>query len=160
MRSTPWRTVALCATTAVLAGAGSAALADGGPPESATGAAPGKAADGRLTMRTCVIARNGEAPHEVTCPAGGLPPGKGKCVVARNGEAPHAVTCPAGGLPPGKPPIGGGCFATKLKTPDGKVHVFGGEAGTSTEAEDDDAQTAAAAKADAVKAEAAEAAGA
>ncbi|MEA2149040.1 MAG: hypothetical protein QOD69_870 [Solirubrobacteraceae bacterium] len=136
MRSTPWRTVALCAATAVLAGAGSAALADSGAPDPAAGAAPGKATDAQLMTRKCMIARNDEAPHEVTCPPGGKPPG-------------------------GKPPGGGGCFVKKLETADGKVHVVAGrEAGATATAEADDVQAAQAAKADAVKAQAAKAAGA
>jgi hypothetical protein len=119
MRSTPWRTIALCATCAVLAGAGSAALADSGSPDTAT-AVPGKPGDGQLQVRKCMMARNDEAPHEVTCP--------------KPGDLP----------PPGKPG-GPGCFAMALKSRDGKAKfltgVVGakadakGEAGTSAEAD-------------------------
>jgi hypothetical protein len=85
MKTGPLRTLTLCATCAVLAGAGSAALAadDEGP--TTTGPTAGKAGHA-LKMRTCVLEPANEAGE-----------GGGETCTVTSGDGP----------PPGKPHFGG-----------------------------------------------------
>jgi hypothetical protein len=154
MKIGPLRTLALCATCAVLAGAGSAALAadDEGP--TTTGPTAGQA--GRtVTMRTCVLVPAKEAGEKAgercTVTAGdGPPPGKphfGGCAVrVESGTGDKAAADAAirkkmaagakekckvlsdDGPPPGGKPPFGGCMK--------------GEPGTDEKAADEDAARA------------------
>lgn len=77
MISSPLRTIALCAACAVLAGAGSAALAaDDGSDGPTVVTMPGKPVDGKLRMHKCTItaAKDGDVPDEVCTSEAGAPP--------------------------------------------------------------------------------------
>jgi hypothetical protein len=103
MKIGPLRTLALCATCAALAGAGSAALAagdDAGPDDGpvTTVAPPGEAGQTKMMIRKCVVegpvpARTGGA--DVAGEAAGKP--DEKCTVTAGSPPPGAVELP----PPG-----------------------------------------------------------
>jgi hypothetical protein len=112
MKIGPLRTLALCATCAVLAGAGSAALADGngdgddGPVT--TVAPPGDAGQKKMMFRKCVL--EGPAPVESGGTTAAKPAGKPdeKCTVTAGGPPPDGM----------KPPPGGGCVKVEMGTVD------------------------------------------
>ena len=106
MKIGPLRTLALCATCAVLAGAGSAALADdNGDDGPVTTIAPaGDAGQAKLTLRTCVL--EGSAPGEKGATTTAGEPGDTpdempdeKCTAMAGGPPPdgmkarHGVAC-------------------------------------------------------------------
>jgi hypothetical protein len=115
MKIGPLRTLALCATCAVLAGAGSAALADdngddnGNDGPVTTVAPPGDAGQAKKMMfRKCVL--EGPAPGEAGEAGGITTAGK------PGGKPGEKCTVTAGGPPPDgmKPPHGEGCVKVTM----------------------------------------------
>ena len=117
MKIGPLRTLALCATCAVLAGAGSAALADDdsdakGDDGPVTAVAPaGDAGQAKMTFRKCVVeapapGEAGEAGEGDEATTGGKPAGKPdvKCTVTAGGPPPDGM----------KPPPGEGCVKVAM----------------------------------------------
>jgi hypothetical protein len=95
MKIGPLKTLALCATCAALAGAGSAALAaDGNEVGPTTTTAPPGAAGKTMMMRKCVL---DPANKRGTGTDEGADAGTEKCTVTAGSPPPDGVKPPAGG---------------------------------------------------------------
>jgi len=113
MKNGPLRTLALCATCAVLAGAGSAALADDNGDDNdgpvTTVAPPGDPGQAKkMLLRTCVLegpapGEAGEAGAITTAGTPAAKPGE-KCTVTAGGPPPDGM----------KPPHGEGCVKVTM----------------------------------------------